>query len=104
MSDETFDVVNNPAANRFEVRIGDHLAIADYKVLASGILFSHTEVPKELGGRGIAKALVRAGLKYARDSNLKVMPVCPFFAKYIAEHEEEQDILHPDYRKALGLA
>jgi uncharacterized protein len=103
MADETFDVVNNAAANRFEVHIGDAVAFADYKVLASGILFSHTEVPKELGGRGIAKTLVRAGLKYARDHNLKVMPVCPFFAKYITEHVEEQDLLHPDYRTALGL-
>lgn len=103
MSDEPFTVENNAASNRFEVKIGDAIAFADYKVLASGILFSHTEVPPALGGRGIAKTLVRAGLKYARDHNLKVMPVCPFFAKYIAEHEEEQDILHPDYRTALGL-
>lgn len=103
MSDETFDVFNNTAANRFEVRIGDQVAFADYKVLASGVLFSHTEVPPALGGRGIAKTLVRAGLKFARENNLKVMPVCPFFAKYITEHVEEQDLLHPDYRTALGL-
>ena len=103
MSEEVFTVENNAAANRFEVKLAGAVAFADYKVLASGILFSHTEVPPALGGRGIAKALVRAGLKYARDNNLKVMPVCPFFAKYIAEHVEEQDILHPDYRTALGL-
>jgi uncharacterized protein len=103
MPDETFDVLNNTAANRFEVRIGDQVAFADYKVLASGVLFSHTEVPPALGGRGIAKTLVRAGLKFARENNLKVMPVCPFFAKYITEHVEEQDLLHPDYRAALGL-
>ncbi|MDZ4776895.1 MAG: GNAT family N-acetyltransferase [Alphaproteobacteria bacterium] len=103
MAEESFTVANNTAANRFEVKIGDAVAFADYKVLASGILFSHTEVPSALGGRGIAKALVRAGLKYARDHDLKVMPVCPFFANYIAEHPEEHDILHPDYRTALGL-
>lgn len=103
MTEEAFTVENNAARNRFEVTIGDAVAFADYKVLASGILFSHTEVPPALGGRGIAKTLVRAGLKYARDNGLKVMPVCPFFAKYIAEHAEEHDILHPDYRTALGL-
>ena len=103
MNEEAFTVENNAAASRFEVKIADATAFADYKVLASGILFSHTEVPPSLGGRGIAKTLVRAGLKYARDNNLKVMPVCPFFAKYIADHPEEHDILHPDYRTALGL-
>lgn len=103
MSAEEYTVENNAARNRFEVVIGNDVAFADYKVLASGVLFSHTEVPPSLGGRGIAKALVRAGLAYARENSLKVMPVCPFFAKYIAEHVEEHDILHPDYRKALGL-
>lgn len=104
MTDEAFAVVDNPAAKRFEVRIGDQVAFADYNIVATGILFTHTEVPDALGGRGIAKALVRAGLRYARDKGMKVMPVCPFFARYIKEHVEEQDILHPDYRVSLGLA
>jgi uncharacterized protein len=103
MTTDAFTVVDNPAAKRFEVRIGDQVAFADYNIVATGILFTHTEVPEPLGGRGIAKALVRAGLAYAREKGLKVMPVCPFFAKYIKEHAEEQDILHPDYRLSLGL-
>jgi predicted GNAT family acetyltransferase len=53
---------------------GDAVAVADYKVLDSGILFSQTEAPPALGGCGIAKGLVRAGLKYARDNGLNVMP------------------------------
>lgn len=103
MADAEASVHNNVARNRFEIVVGDEVVFADYKVLASGILFSHTEVPPALGGRGLAKTLVRAGLAYARANGLKVMPVCPFFAKYIAEHPEEHDLLHPDYRTALGL-
>lgn len=103
MAPTPYAVVNNTAASRFEVHLDHVMARADYTILASGILFSHTEVPTELGGRGIATALVRAGLKFAREKGLKVMPVCPFFAKYIAEHPEEPDNLHPDYRRALGL-
>jgi uncharacterized protein len=103
MTEEAFTVIDNPAAKRFEVQVGDQVAFADYNIVATGILFTHTEVPQALGGRGIARALVRAGLKYAREKGMKVMPVCPFFAKYIKDHPEEQDILHPGYRISLGL-
>jgi predicted GNAT family acetyltransferase len=68
-----------------------------------GIMFTHTEVPEALGGRGLAKTLVRAGLKAARERGLKVLPVCPFFARYITEHPEEHDLLHPTYKIILGL-
>jgi len=96
-------VRDNPEERRFEIVIGDQIAIAEYRLQEGGIMFTHTEVPESLGGRGLAKTLVRAGLKHAREHNLKVLPVCPFFAKYIAEHPEEQDLLHPTYRKILGL-
>ena len=97
------EVRNNEAERRFEIVIGDQIAVAEYRLQEGGIMFTHTEVPEALGGRGLAKALVRAGLKHARDHHLKVLPVCPFFAKYISEHPEEQDLLHPTYRKILGL-
>jgi predicted GNAT family acetyltransferase len=72
-------------------------------LVEGGIMFTHTEAPENLGGRGLGGALIRAGLKSARERGLKVLPVCPFFAKYIKEHPEEQDILHPDYFAILGI-
>ncbi len=103
MNAEPISVVDNPQAGRLEARIGGHVAFAEYRILQSGILFPHTEVPEELGGRGLGSALVKAGLAMAREKGLKVMPVCPFFAGYIAKHPETHDLLHPDYRAALGL-
>lgn len=103
MTDQAVKVVDNPEARRFETTVDGHLAIAEYRLIAGGILFTHTEVPKELGGRGIGQALVKAGLAAARERGLKVMPVCPFFAAYFGKHPEERDLLHPSYRTALGL-
>jgi predicted GNAT family acetyltransferase len=48
--------------------------------------------------------LIRAGLAYARKRRLKVVPICPFFANYIREHPEEQDLLDPAWRMKLGLS
>ena len=96
-------VTNNAGTGRFEVELDGHVAYAEYRVLQSGVLFPHTEVPPALEGRGVGSALVRAGLDFARAQDLKVMPVCTFFAGWIRKHPESHDLVHPDYRPALGL-
>jgi uncharacterized protein len=104
MTDQTLPaVIDNPAERRFEVTIGDATAIAEYRLIEGGIMFTHTEVPKALEGQGIGKALILAGLASARERGLKVMPVCTFFAAYMKRHPETHDLLHPDYRAVLGV-
>lgn len=98
-----FEVRDNRELHRFEVDFGDSVAIADYTLITGKIMFTHTEVPRAHEGKGIATALVKAGLASARERGLKVIPTCPFFASYIKRHPEEQDLLEPDYRKVLGL-
>jgi predicted GNAT family acetyltransferase len=65
-------------------------------------MFTHTEVPPEYEGKGIGSALIRAGLKAARERGLKVIPICPFFAAYMQRHEEEQDLLDPAWLARLN--
>ena len=97
------DVRNNEAEGRFQVEQDGQVAFAEYRLLASGILFPHTLVPQALEGRGIGGALAREALGFARERGLKVMPVCTFIAGYIARHPEHHDLVHPDYRRALHL-
>ena len=97
-------VVDNPERRRFEVRRGRRvLGWAAYEQTAELLVFTHTEVPSELEGRGIGSALIRAGLAHARENGLKVTPICPFFAAYMKKHAETQELLAPAFRKALGL-
>ena len=98
-------VRDNPERRRFEIDLGDSLAIAEYTLPKGTIMFTHTEVPPHHGGKGIGGALIRAGLAAARERSLKVIPICPFFAAYMKRHEEEQDLLDPTWRrKLLGVA
>ena len=101
-----------PAANvrdhadkhRFEIDLGDgSFAIAQYNLLEGKIMFTHTEVPPDHEGKGLGTKLIEASLASARERGLKVIPICPFVAAYIKQHEEEQDLLEPAYRKVLGL-
>lgn len=94
----------NRDKHRFEIDLGDGShAIAEYNLLDGKIMFTHTEVPQAHEGQGIGSALIRHGLRVARERGLAVIPICPFFAAYFKRHEEEQDLLDPAYRKALGL-
>lgn len=102
MADVT--VTHNPEKHRFEAIVDGHLAIAEYNLIRGGIVFTHTEVPKELEGRGVGSALVRAGLAHARENALKVTPICPFFAAYMKKHAETHDLVAPGFRSALGIA
>jgi predicted GNAT family acetyltransferase len=103
MADGEIVVRDNPEARRFEAVVDGHLAVAEYRLPAGSILFSHTEVPEAIEGRGVGRALALAGLAAARERGLTVIPVCTFFAGYIKRHPEVQDLLHPDYRIVLGL-
>ena len=100
-----YAVRDNAEKHRFEIDLGDgSLAIAEYNLLHDRITFTHTEVPPAHEGQGIGSALIRFALRSARERGLQVIPTCPFFAAYMKKHAEEQDLLDPAYRKALGLS
>jgi len=96
-------VRRNEEAGRFEVELEGETAFAQYQVLPEGVLFPHTVVPEAFEGRGVGSALARAGLDWAREQGLKVLPACAFFAAYMQRHAETQDLVHPDFRGRLGL-
>jgi len=98
-----FTVRDNVEEHRFEIDLGDGVAIAQYMLRPGRVVFTHTEVPPGHQGQGIGTALIHAGLTYARERGLKVTPICPFFAAYLRAHPEEQDLLDPAWRAKLGL-
>ena len=79
----------------------DHLtAVMDAKRRGTSLDITHTEVPKELRGKGVAEAMAAAVLEYARKGSLTVKPYCPFVAKYIARNPEYKDLIDPGFDPA----
>ena len=101
MSDPELTVTQNNAAQRFEVRLGDDVAFADYRLEPGTIVFPHTVVPPAFGGKGIGGKLVEAGLAYAGDHNLSVKPTCEFFHAYISKRPELHSLVHAEMRVGL---
>ncbi len=90
----TNDVRNNPAKGRFELAVEGHIAAAYYDISGNVITFTHTEVPKELEGRGIASRLIKGTLDQVRAQRLKIVPLCPFVKAYVSKHSEYADLLN----------
>lgn len=101
MSEPDLSVVMNTTTHRFEVKLGDEVAFAEYRLEPDSIVFPHTVVPEAFGGKGVGGKLVQAGLAYARDNKLWVKPTCPFFHAYIAKRPELHALVHPDMRPGL---
>jgi uncharacterized protein len=86
-------VQHNPEANRYEAVVDGHLSVCEYELAGKQMVFTHTLVPPELRGRGIAEQLVRAALADARVAGRKVVPACSYVAKFIERHREYQDLV-----------
>lgn len=95
MSLDTNDltVTNNTTEGRFEANVDQHLAVMAYELAGNRIIFTHTEVPEALRGRGIAEKMARNALDHARTQHLTVVPLCRFVKGYIERHPEYQDLV-----------
>jgi predicted GNAT family acetyltransferase len=81
-------VVHQPESGRFEIRIGDMLAVAEYVRGVDELVLTRTFVPPALRGRGLAETLVRAALDFARAERLRVIPACSYVAAFVDRHPE----------------
>lgn len=86
-------IVHRPQASRFEQELPGGLAMCVYRHDGERLLITHTEVPPAHEGRGIAAALVRATLDWARAEGLRVRPLCSYVAAYMRRHPETHDLL-----------
>ena len=87
------EVTDNTDASRYELVVDGHKAVAAYTLTDGVITFTHTVVPKEIGGRGVASRLIGAALADVRSRGLRVVPQCRFVAAYIDKHPAERDLL-----------
>jgi uncharacterized protein len=86
-------VIDNPRERRFELPVGDALAVAYYENEGGRIVLTHTEVPQELSGRGIGSKLAKAVFEHLQARGARVVTRCEFMAGYAARHPEYAALL-----------
>jgi predicted GNAT family acetyltransferase len=68
-----------------------------YRILPGALEILHTEVPRELEGRGLASRIAALVIGEVRRRRLRLIPLCPFFGAYLKKHPEHADLLDPAY-------
>ncbi|MEP6803509.1 MAG: GNAT family N-acetyltransferase [Flavobacterium sp.] len=59
----------------------------------SKFIIDHTEVSEDFSGQGVGKKLLMATVDYARNNDLKIIPLCPFAKSVFDKTEEIRDVL-----------
>lgn len=80
-------------ASRFELLTEGHESVVEYRARDGVMTITHTFVPPELRGRGIAGEIVREALEFARRENFRVVPQCGYVAAYVRRHPEFADLV-----------
>jgi len=57
------------------------------------IIIDHTEVKPNNEGKGFGKKMVVKAVEYARENNIKIIPLCPFAKSVFDKVPEFSDVL-----------
>ncbi|MEE1751401.1 GNAT family N-acetyltransferase [Streptomyces sp. SP18CS02] len=82
--------------HRYEILVdGTSAGFTAYRDRDEQRVFHHTEIDDAFAGQGLASTLVRNALNDVRNSGKRVVPVCPYVAKFLRKHDEFADITDP---------
>ena len=88
------EIRDNPDERRYELFADGALAgFAAYRVRDGHTVITHSEVDRAHRGKGLGNVLAQQTLDLLRAQGARVVPACPFFAKYVSEHPEYNDLI-----------
>lgn len=87
------EVIDNANQGRFEMALGEELAVSYYKIVHGRVVLLHTEVPQQLSGQGIGSQLAHGVFEIIRSRGQHVVAKCPFMAAYASRHPEYSALL-----------
>ncbi len=85
-------VVDNPAANRFELEEQGEVAYAEYRREPGRLVLPFVFAPPRLRGGGAAGRLMEGVAAAARAEGRRILPVCGYAAAWLRRHREHADV------------
>jgi len=92
----SLDIHHLSAAHRFETTVDGVTCELNYSLQDRVMTITHTRVPREIGGRGIAAELMRAALQVAKERGLSIDPACSYAAAYMRKQHQGPEKAHMD--------
>ncbi|HXI00076.1 MAG TPA: GNAT family N-acetyltransferase [Sphingobacteriaceae bacterium] len=88
MDFQSIELMNNELIHSFELMVEGKRSFIDYQKKNNTVSLIHTEVPRELRGKGIAEILVEKTFYYLEEHKLKAVPLCSYIRDFIKDHPE----------------
>ena len=88
-----YHLINNEERKQYELKVDDLTPRIEYIIAQDRIFLTHTEVPKQLEGKGIGSYIVKKVLEDIKENNLTLVPLCPFVALYLKRHPEWKSLV-----------
>lgn len=57
------------------------------------IIIDHTQIDESLRGKNVGRELVHRAVLFARENNIKILPLCPFAKSVFDKTAEYRDVL-----------
>ncbi len=86
-------LVNNESKQQYELTVEGLLSFIDYEIKGNTIYLTHTEVPEELEGKGVAAEMVQKALNDIEERGLKLVPYCSYVGTFLKRHPEWNRLL-----------
>jgi len=87
----TYQLIHNTQDHQYEFHIDGHIAYIRYHEKNGNLHLTHTTVPDELAGKGLARTLLEAVLKQIKTDNKKAVAQCSYIVNYLVKHPEASD-------------
>ena len=89
------EIQHNETDKRFEIfQDGKSAGFMTYTWAGDDkFIIEHTEVGEQYGGLGLGKKLVEAGVNFAKEKGVKIIPLCPFAKAVIQKNSDWQDLV-----------
>ena len=79
-------VEHHPEQSRFTAEVDGQTAFLTYERDDGVVAMTHTIVPRELEGRGIAGALTRTAVEWARGQGLRIDAQCSYVRSWLQKN------------------
>lgn len=89
----TPEIIHDASRHRFVTIVDGYEGFVEYELVDGNMAITHTIVPPEIGGRGIASDLVQRAFDYAREEGLRVVPLCSYAVAWGRRHPEYEDLV-----------
>lgn len=91
----TIEQINNESKGFFKAIEDDKEAgrMTYSRAGSTKLIIDHTEVNSVFNGKGVGKQMVMAAIDFARENNLKILPLCPFAKSVFDKNKDLHDVL-----------